>query len=64
MLLMKFFIYYIYTYLLLKKGTPANMCVYSALLNPHDRIMGLNLSHGGQYVFIVYHLLFVFFFFF
>ncbi|KAH8658040.1 serine hydroxymethyltransferase-domain-containing protein [Xylariales sp. PMI_506] len=29
-------------------GSPANMCAYSALLNNHDRIMGLDLSHGGH----------------
>ena len=29
-------------------GSPANMCVFSAVCKPHDRIMGLDLPHGGQ----------------
>ena len=29
-------------------GSPANMCVFSALLKPHDRLMGLDLPHGGH----------------
>ena len=29
-------------------GSPANFCVYTAMLQPHERIMGLDLPHGGH----------------
>ncbi|RZF36159.1 hypothetical protein LSTR_LSTR013383 [Laodelphax striatellus] len=29
-------------------GSPANFAAYTALLKPHDRLMGLDLSHGGH----------------
>ncbi|KAH6652512.1 serine hydroxymethyltransferase-domain-containing protein [Truncatella angustata] len=29
-------------------GAPANLYVYSAVMNTHDRLMGLDLPHGGH----------------
>ena len=29
-------------------GSPANFAAYTSLLQPHDRIMGLDLPDGGQ----------------
>jgi len=39
---------YIFTAILALSGSPANLYAYSAVLEPHDRLMGLDLSHGGH----------------
>ena len=39
-------------------GSSANFAAYTAVLQPHDRIMGLDLPSGGQYA----HSYFVFVF--
>lgn len=31
-------------------GSPANFAAYTAVLRPHDRLMGLDLPDGGQWV--------------
>ena len=29
-------------------GSPANLQAYQAIMRPHDRLMGLDLPHGGH----------------
>lgn len=29
-------------------GSPANLQVYQAIMRPHERLMGLDLPHGGK----------------
>ena len=36
-------------------GSPANFAVYTALLRPHDRLMGLDLPSGLLILFILHY---------
>lgn len=40
-------------------GSPANFAAYTAVLKPHDRIMGLDLPDGGQSVVVAVVVIFL-----
>lgn len=42
-------------------GSPANFAVYTALLKPHDRIMGLDLPSGKKFSIFLTYLIVVFY---
>lgn len=41
-------------------GSPANFAAYTAVLNPHERLMGLDLPDGGQSVFNCFFVTFLY----